>query len=79
MTPDAAIVGRALRDLRVEVGMTQEIVAKLSGVGMKTVASFEHSEARVASIRLRDLAKILDVYDLPLSEFFAALENGRKP
>lgn len=59
--------------LRLRRSFTQKEAARRSGVGEKTISSFE-SGARASSIKVRDLAKLLDVYGIRLSTFFAAIE-----
>ena len=59
-----------LRELRARAGLTQEDVARRSGVGVKTISSFE-SGARVASMKLAQLESILAVYGVTLEQFFS--------
>ena len=58
-----------LREIRRLRGLTQRDVARLSGVGAKTISSFETGE-RIASLRLDQLKRLLDVYGLTEVEFF---------
>jgi hypothetical protein len=44
----------------------------LSGVGEKTISSFE-SGARIGSLKLSQLAKLLVVYRLSPAEFFSGM------
>ena len=50
-----------LRELRRLRGLSQKDVARLTGVGEKTISSFETS-ARIGSMKLSQLAKLLRVY-----------------
>jgi transcriptional regulator with XRE-family HTH domain len=59
-----------LRELRARAGLTQEEVAKRSGVGVKTLSSFE-SGARTPTMKLAQLAAIVRVYGLTESSFFS--------
>lgn len=58
-----------LRELRKLRKLSQEEVARRSGVGVKTLSSFETGN-RIDSMKLAQLRKILAVYDVSESEFF---------
>lgn len=58
-----------LRELRRLRGLTQRDVARLSGVGVKTISSFETGE-RIESLKLAQLERLLEVYGLSEAEFF---------
>ena len=58
-----------LRELRRMRRMTQKDVARLSGVGAKTISSFETGE-RIGSLKLEQLERLLAVYGLSQKEFF---------
>lgn len=58
-----------LRELRKMCGLSQAEAARLSGVGIKTISSFE-SGARIESLKLSQLRKLLKVYDTTEDEFF---------
>ncbi|HVG24796.1 MAG TPA: helix-turn-helix transcriptional regulator [Thermoanaerobaculia bacterium] len=58
-----------LREIRRLRGLSQKDVAKLSGVGEKTISSFETGE-RIGSLKLAQLKKLLSVYGLSEAEFF---------
>lgn len=60
----------ALREARRQRGLTQKDVALRSGVGAKTISSFETGD-RASSMKISQLEKLLDVYGLTLAEFFA--------
>lgn len=60
-----------LRELRRMRGLSQEEAAVSSGVGVKTLSSFE-SGRRVHSMKLSQLMQLLAVYDVTLAEFFGA-------
>src|ERR1044071_7982154 len=60
----------ALREARRKRGLTQKEVAERSGVGVKTISSFE-TGARASSLKVAQLQKMLSVYGLTLAEFFA--------
>jgi transcriptional regulator with XRE-family HTH domain len=59
-----------LRELRRLRGLHQKEVARLAGVGEKTISSFE-SGARVGSMKLSQLSKLLRIYDVTEEEFFS--------
>jgi transcriptional regulator with XRE-family HTH domain len=58
-----------LRELRRMRGLTQKDVARLSGVGEKTISSFETGE-RIDSLKLAQLERLLAVYGLTEGDFF---------
>ena len=58
-----------LRELRRMRGLTQADVADLSGVGVKTISSFETGE-RIGSLKLVQLQRLLAAYGLTEAEFF---------
>jgi len=60
-----------LRELRRMRGLTQADVARLSGVGQKTISSFETGE-RIDSLKLAQLERLLAVYGLTAAEFFGS-------
>jgi transcriptional regulator with XRE-family HTH domain len=60
-----------LRELRRLRGLTQKDVARLSGVGEKTISSFETGQ-RIGSLKLCQLERLLSVYGLSPTDFFGA-------
>lgn len=58
-----------LRELRRLCRLSQQEVAKSSGMGVKTLSSFE-SGARIRSIKVLQLLSLLQVYDVSPAEFF---------
>ena len=60
-----------LRELRRLSGLSQKEVALSSGVGEKTLSSFETGE-RIGSMKLVQLLAILAVYHLTAADFFGA-------
>ena len=58
-----------LREIRKLRGLSQKDVARLSGVGEKTISSFETGE-RIGSLKLEQLRQMLGVYGLTEAEFF---------
>lgn len=61
-----------LRELRRLRGLSQKDVARLSGIGEKTISSFETGE-RIDSLKVSQLSTLLKVYGIAAEEFF-----GRK-
>lgn len=59
-----------LRELRRLRGLSQKSVARLSGVGEKTLSSFETGE-RAGSLKLAQLAKLLAIYGVTEEQFFS--------
>ncbi|HVE70668.1 MAG TPA: helix-turn-helix transcriptional regulator [Thermoanaerobaculia bacterium] len=64
---DLVLKLRELRDLR---GLSQKDVARLSGVGEKTISSFETGE-RIGSMKMSQLAKLLAIYGVTEEQFFS--------
>ena len=64
---DLVLKLRELRDLR---GLSQKDVAKLSGVGEKTISSFETGQ-RIGTMKLSQLAKLLAIYGVTEEQFFS--------
>lgn len=58
-----------LREIRRLRGLSQKDVAQLSGVGEKTISSFETGQ-RIGSLKLDQLKRLLGVYGLSEAEFF---------
>lgn len=58
-----------LRELRRMRRLTQKDVARLSGVGEKTISSFETGD-RIGSLKLAQLERIVAVYGLTAKDFF---------
>jgi transcriptional regulator with XRE-family HTH domain len=63
---DLVLKLRELRDLR---GLSQKDVARLSGVGEKTISSFETGQ-RIGTMKLSQLAKLLAIYRITEEQFF---------
>lgn len=59
-----------LRELRALRGLSQKDAARLSGVGEKTLSSFETGE-RIDSLKLSQLAKLLRIYGVTEEQFFS--------
>jgi transcriptional regulator with XRE-family HTH domain len=58
-----------LRELRRLRGLTQKEAAELSGVGEKTLSSFE-TGARVTGLKVSQFLQLLSAYDTTPAEFF---------
>lgn len=58
-----------LREIRRVRGLSQKDVAELSGVGEKTISSFETGQ-RIGSLKLSQLKRLLAVYGLSETQFF---------
>lgn len=58
-----------LREIRRARGLSQKDVARLSGVGEKTISSFETGQ-RIGSLKIDQLRKMLAVYGMSEAEFF---------
>jgi transcriptional regulator with XRE-family HTH domain len=58
-----------LREIRRLRGLSQRDVARLSGVGEKTISSFETGQ-RIGSLKISQLQSLLAVYGLTEADFF---------
>ena len=58
-----------LREIRRMRGLSQKDVARMSGVGEKTISSFETGQ-RIGSLKIAQLRRLLGVYGLTEAEFF---------
>lgn len=68
-----------LRELRRMKKLTQKDVAVKSGIGEKTISSFETGQ-RIGSLKVAQLERLLSVYGMPPSEFFGcAVEKTIAP
>jgi transcriptional regulator with XRE-family HTH domain len=64
---DLVLKLRELRNLR---GLSQKDVARRSGVGEKTISSFETGQ-RIGTMKLSQLAKLLAIYGVTEEQFFS--------
>lgn len=60
-----------LREIRRLRGLSQKDVARLSGVGEKTISSFETGQ-RIGSLKLEQLRRLLNVYGMTEMDFFGS-------
>ena len=60
-----------LREIRRLRNLSQKDVARLSGVGEKTISSFETGQ-RIGSLKLAQLKRMLQVYGISEAEFFGS-------
>jgi transcriptional regulator with XRE-family HTH domain len=60
-----------LREIRRLRNLSQKDVARMSGVGEKTISSFETGQ-RIGSLKLSQLKRMLKVYGMSESEFFGS-------
>ena len=65
-----------LREIRRMRGLSQKDVARMSGVGEKTISSFETGH-RIGSLKLAQLKKMLKTYGMSEAEFFGATVEKR--
>lgn len=61
-----------LQDARSRAGMTQSEAAITSGVGEKSISSFETGD-RVSTIKLDQLMRLLRAYGMDIADFFREL------
>ena len=68
-----------LREARRMRGLSQKDAARLSGVGQKTISSFE-TGTRIDSLKLAQLQSLLEAYGLTEAEFFGgSVEKAMAP
>lgn len=68
-----------LREARRMRGLSQKDAARLSGVGQKTISSFE-TGLRIESLKLAQLKSLLEAYGLTEAEFFGgSVEKAMAP
>jgi len=68
-----------LRELRSRAQLHQSDVASRSGLGVKTISSFE-SGSRISTMKVSQLERILAVYGVTLAQFFSrSLEHDLAP
>lgn len=65
-----------LRELRRASGLSQLDVARLSGLGSKTISSFETGQ-RIGTMKVSQLEKLLKVYNVTPHEFFSVQLQNR--
>jgi transcriptional regulator with XRE-family HTH domain len=63
-------IGRRVRSRRLELGMSQEVLAELLGVTFQQVQKYEKGVNRIAASRLFDISAALDT---PIGNFFEGL------
>ena len=59
-----------LRELRRLRGLSQKDAARVSGIGEKTISSFETGE-RIGALKLSQLESLLSAYNVSPGEFFS--------
>ena len=68
-----------LREARRMRGLSQKDAARLSGVGVKSISSFETGE-RIDSLKYSQLERLLTAYGLTPAEFFgSSIEKSMAP
>jgi transcriptional regulator with XRE-family HTH domain len=72
---DQLVLGRALRALRREAGMTQEQVAEQLGTDATFVSRIERG---IRGLRWHTLRRFLRVYDADLHEFARAVDEAER-
>jgi transcriptional regulator with XRE-family HTH domain len=77
MSPDVqksinAHVARRIHARRIEVGLTQQQVARLIGISFQQLQKYEHGTNRISAGRLYQLANVLDT---SITYFFAGYEQ----
>ena len=68
-------VGKRLRDKRTRMGLSQEALAKSSGITFQQVQKYERATNRIAVSRMFEFASVLRV---PISYFFEGLVGANE-
>ncbi len=68
-------VGKRLRDRRTRLGMSQETLAKSSGITFQQVQKYERATNRIAVSRIYEFANVLKV---PVSFFFDGMAGDNE-
>ncbi|SDS77942.1 helix-turn-helix domain-containing protein [Bradyrhizobium canariense] len=68
-----AYLGARIRELRLEVGMSQEQLGKVLGVSFQQIQKYENGSNRVSAVRLYEICRILDV---PIASMFEGIPHG---
>lgn len=71
--PVDVYVGRRMAERRTQLGVTQQMLAKVVGVSFQAIQKYEAGEVRISASRLYDISKNLGV---PPSYFFDGYQNG---
>ena len=71
------LIGLNIQDNRLLRGMTQEELAARSGIGSKTISSYECG-ARITKVRVAHLAALCAVFGVTLVEFFTQIEREQQ-
>jgi len=69
------LVGRRIRDLRKERGMSQELLGEKGGFHYSYIGQIERGEKNIA---LLNLAKIADALDVSISQLFTYADEEEK-
>lgn len=72
-SPRQAALGRAFREVRRELGLSQEEVAARAGTNLHQVGRLERGSR---DIKLSTLVKLIDGLGVPLSEIVRRYEDG---
>ena len=69
------LVGRRIRDLRKERGMSQELLGEKGGFHYSYIGQIERGEKNIA---LLNIAKIADALDVSISQLFTYVDEEEK-
>jgi transcriptional regulator with XRE-family HTH domain len=70
-------IAATLREIRLDAGLTQPALAQKSGVGIKSISSYE-TGARTASLPIRALVAIVPACGITLAAFFQRVDMARR-
>ena len=69
-------IGKNIRSLRLEAGMTQQKLGKMMDVSFQQIQKYETGANRISAAKLWRMAQVLDV---PVEVFFEGLDRRQKP
>lgn len=58
---DAPNISKAIRELRIEAGLTQAFLAKQTGLSLTTISRIEKGDMRISARKLIELLSFFDV------------------
>lgn len=75
MKAETDLILIAIRDMRMQAGLTQQALAEKAGVGNRSISAFETSRTR--SLKVTDLIALIRACGESLQSFFARVDRLR--
>ena len=66
MSKIAKFVGQRIRNYRTQLGLSQEKLAELAGVSIRTISDIERG---ITDIRYNNLLQIAEAFNIPIYDF----------